>query len=84
MIDYLNGFIIREKDGNLFPNSYSSVLRLPGYSYDVRNFDREFAYEIVLPEGVAQETGIEEEKKLEEEQNEYKEETAVLCNFWII
>jgi len=64
---------------HLSSSLYGSVMKLPGYSYDVRNFDREYAYELIMPEGSANIMEIEEEKK-EEPQQEYNEETAVLCN----
>ena len=70
--------IFSEGDGDLFPNSYSSVMRIPGYYYDVRNFDRDFAYEVIKPADAFSASRIEEEKN-EPIQEEFNEETAVLC-----
>lgn len=52
-------------------------MRIPGYYYDVRNFDRDFAYEVIKPAGAIS-SRIEEEKN-EPIQEEFTEETAVLC-----
>ena len=53
-------------------------MRLPGYYYDVRNFDRDFAYEVVKPAGAISSSRIEEEKN-EPAPEEFTEETAILC-----
>ena len=58
-------------------------MRIPGYYYDVRNFDRDFAYEVVKPAGAVSSSRIEEEKN-EPIQEEFNEETAVLCKKKII
>lgn len=72
----------RGQSGDLLPNSYSSVLKLPDYYYDVVNFSKEFKYQIIYGEEPPKKTDMIEEVKERKKEGDYGPEIDILCTIF--